>query len=208
MPAPDRLDELRKQALANNPDIQALQYSVEATRQEINRARSGHAPRVDFVASYSKNDSETINTYNQDSTVRSIGVQVSIPLYQGGQVNSVSRQAVANYEKAKTDLQARIDKLTVDLGKDYAATQSGAAKIRALTKAVESSKLLVQATEQSIKGGVRINLDLLNARQQLFTSQRDLAQARYSYLLASMRLRSAVGSLSVDDVKEVAAYFR
>lgn len=208
MPAPDRLDELRKQALANNPDIQALQFSAEASRQEINRARSGHAPRIDFVASYSKNDAETINTYNQDSTIRSIGVQVNIPLYSGGQVSSASRQAVATYEKAKSDLQARIDKLNVDLGKDYAATLSGAAKILALSKAVESSKLLVQATEQSIKGGVRINLDLLNARQQMFTSQRDLAQARYSYLLASMRLRSAIGSLGVDDVKEVAGYFR
>ena len=81
-------------------------------------------------------------------------------------------------------------------------------KIEALEKAVTSGQLLMKATEQSIKGGVRINLDLLNAQQQLYTSQRDLAQARYSYLIGVLRLRSAAGTLDQNSVREVAAYFR
>jgi len=64
------------------------------------------------------------------------------------------------------------------------------------------------ATEQSIKGGVRINLDLLNAQSQLFTSQRDLAQARYAYLVGLMRLRSAAGTLAPEAIREIAAFFR
>jgi protease secretion system outer membrane protein len=72
---------------------------------------------------------------------------------------------------------------------------------------VESARLLVTATEQSIKGGVRINLDLLNAKRQLVTAQRDLAQARYGYIMAALRLRAAAGVLSADDVKLMAAYF-
>jgi protease secretion system outer membrane protein len=80
-------------------------------------------------------------------------------------------------------------------------------KIEALEKAVASGQLLMRATEQSIKGGVRINLDLLNAQQQLYTSQRDLAQARYSYLLGLMRLRAAAGILDADSVREAAAFF-
>jgi protease secretion system outer membrane protein len=96
----------------------------------------------------------------------------------------------------------------VDLRKQYNAVISGAARIRALEKAVESGKLLMTATEQSIKGGVRINLDLLNAQQQLYTSERDLAQARYNYLVALLRLRSAAGTLGPDDVREIALYFR
>ena len=75
-------------------------------------------------------------------------------------------------------------------------------------KAVASGKLLMTATEQSIKGGVRINLDLLNAQQQLYTSQRDLAQARYGYLLGMLRLRAAAGTLDGESVREVGAYFR
>lgn len=208
MPVSENIEELKELALRNNPELQALQYSVEAARLEISKANSGHAPRVDFIASYSKNAAETLNTYNQESTIRSIGVQVNIPLYQGGQISAVSRQAAASYEKAKADLQARTDKLLIDLRKDHALVLSGEKKIGALLAAVASSTELVQATKQSIKGGVRINLDLLNARQQLFTSQRDLAQARYAFLLAQLRVKSAVGGLDVDEVRKVASYFR
>jgi protease secretion system outer membrane protein len=96
----------------------------------------------------------------------------------------------------------------VELRKAYDLVQNSVAKVTALEKAVASGKELMVATEQSIKGGVRINLDLLNAQQQLYTSQRDLAQARYSYLLGLLRLRAAAGTLGESDVREVAAYFR
>ena len=85
---------------------------------------------------------------------------------------------------------------------------SSVKRIDALVKATESGKELMKATEQSIKGGVRINLDLLNARQQLFASQRDLAQARYGYLLAVLRLHAASGTLDAENVRQIAAYFR
>ncbi len=208
-PLPDGgFDSLKKSVLEHNPEIQAQTFAIESARQEYNKARSGHTPRVDFVASYSKGNADTLNTYTQESTNRSIGVQVNIPLYSGGAVNAQMRQAAASAEKAKYDLQAKVDKLTLDLRKDYAIIVSGAARIPALEKAVASAKLLVLATEQSIKGGVRINLDLLNAKQQLFTSQRDLAQARYNYLVSTLKVRSAAGTLGPEDVREVAAYFQ
>jgi protease secretion system outer membrane protein len=111
-------------------------------------------------------------------------------------------------EKARNQLQITTDKVFLDLRKQYLAVVSSRSRIAALDKAVESGKLLVTATEQSIKGGVRINLDLLNARQQLYTSERDLAQARYNYLVASMKMRAAAGTLGADDVRELGNYFR
>ncbi|QGZ43053.1 TolC family outer membrane protein [Pseudoduganella flava] len=195
-------------ALANNPTLLMRTFSVDVAHQEVTKARAGHAPRLDFVATYSKAQAETLNTYTQDSTARVVGVQLNIPLYQGGYVSAVSRQAVAGEEKARADLQAETDKVLVDLRKQYTAVVSGASRIRALEKAAESGRLLMTATEQSIKGGVRINLDLLNAQQQLFTTERDLAQARYNYLVALMRLRAAAGTLGPDDVHEIALYFR
>ena len=198
----------RKKALEQNPDLQAQVYAIEASRQEVNKNRAGHAPRLDFVASYSKADSETLNTYNQDSTNRSVGIQLTVPLYAGGSVSASTRQAAAGLERAKAELQLRTDKVMVELRKQYASVLSSMAKIQALDKAVSSGELLVTATEQSIKGGVRINLDLLNARQQLYTTKRDLAQARYNYLLAVLRLRAAAGELGPDDVRQVAAYFK
>jgi protease secretion system outer membrane protein len=205
---PVGFDEWRAIALQNNPELQAQTFAVEVARQEVNRGRAGHAPRVDFVASYNKAQSETINTFNQDSTVRSLGVQVNIPLYSGGAVNASTRQAVAGHERAKADLQARTDKVLTDLRKEYSAVASSVTKIEALVKAVESGQLLVKATEQSIKGGVRINLDLLNAQQQLYTSRRDLAQARYNYLLGNLRMRAAAGTLAFEDIRELDTYFR
>lgn len=201
-------EEWRAVALERNPEIQVRLRAVEVAQREVEKNRAGHAPRLDLVAGYSKSDSETLNTYTQNSVTRSVGVQLNVPLYAGGYVNAVTRQAVAGYEKAKTDLQAQKDKVLTELRKQYSLTLSSVARIEAIDKAVASGKLLMQATEQSIKGGVRINLDLLNAQQQLYASERDLAQARYNYLLGVLRLRAAAGVLGRADLQEAAAYFR
>ena len=200
-------EEWRAIALERNPDLKAARFAVEVAQQEINKTRSGHTPRVDLIASYSKGAAESINTYNQDTVNRSIGVQVNIPLYAGGAVSASSRQAVANLERAKADLQGRTNKVLVELRKAHSLVESSGARLAALDKAVSSGQLLIKATEQSVKGGVRINLDLLNAQQQLMTTLRDRAQARYGYLLGTLRLRAATGTFGGDDVREVAAYF-
>jgi protease secretion system outer membrane protein len=201
-------DTWKAAALERNPVLKAQLYGVEIARQEVLKARAGHAPRLDFVATYARNDSETINTLNQETTVRSLGVQLNIPLYSGGSVNAASRQAVANQERVKAERDGKTSQVLLDLRKDYDLVASSVARIEALVKAVDSAKLLMKATEQSIKGGVRINLDLLNAQEQLFKAQRDLAQARFSYLLGSLRLRAGSGALSSDDVRDVASNFR
>ncbi len=200
-------DDWRAIALERNPDLKAARFAIESAQQEIGKARAGHAPRLDLVASYSKNDSETITTLNQDTLNRTIGIQLNVPLYSGGQVSAVTRQAVAARERAKADLERRTNLVMVELRKAHSLVLSSVARVDALVKAVESGKLLMTATEQSIKGGVRINLDLLNAQQQLAASERDLAQARYSYLLGLLRLRAAAGTLTGEDVMKVARYF-
>ncbi|MFL6671671.1 MAG: TolC family outer membrane protein [Massilia sp.] len=204
---PASFEEWRTLAIEKNPELAAARLAVENARLEITRNRAGHYPRIDLVAAYSKGDSESLNTYTMNSVNRTIGVQVNIPIYAGGAVNATTRQAAAGYERAKADLDGRTSKVLVELRKAHSLVESSVRKIDALVKAVESGKLLMTATEQSIKGGVRINLDLLNAQQQLYTSQRDLAQARYTYLLGLLRLRAAAGTLDGSDVRQVAAYF-
>ena len=201
-------EEWEKIARANNHELAAARLATENARLDIQRNKAGHYPRVDFVAAYSKGDAESINTYNQNTVNRTIGVQVNIPIYQGGAISATTRQAAAGYERAQSDLDARTNKVLVELRKAHNIVLSSVHKIEALEKAVASGKLLMKATEQSIKGGVRINLDLLNAQQQLYTSQRDLAQARYTYLIGLLRLRAAAGTLDATVVREVAAYFR
>jgi outer membrane protein, protease secretion system len=200
-------EKWHKLMLERNHELEAARLATENARLEILRNKAGHLPRVDLVASYSKGEAESLNTFNQNTVNRSIGVQVNIPIYQGGAVNAVSRQAAAAYERAKADLEVRTNKIGVDLRKAHSVVLSSVHRIEALDKAVASGKELMKATEQSIKGGVRINLDLLNAQQQLFTSQRDLAQARYSYLLGLLRMRAIAGTVGDGDIREIAAYF-
>jgi protease secretion system outer membrane protein len=205
---PGTFEEWEKTARASNHELAAARLSVENARLDIQRNKAGHYPRVDFVASYSKGDSESINTYNQNTVNRTLGVQVNIPIYQGGAISATVRQSAAAYERAQADVDARTSKIMVELRKAHSIVLSSVRKIEALEQAVASGKELMKATEQSIKGGVRINLDLLNAQQQLYTSQRDLAQARYGYLIGLLRLRAAAGTLDTNGVGEIVAYFR
>ena len=205
--SPASFEEWRTLALQNNPDLKAAQFAIEVAQQEVNRARAGHVPRLDLVASYSKNDSESITTLGQENISRSVGFQLNVPIYSGGQISSASRQAVALRERAKADLDRRTSLVMVELRKAHSTAVSSVAKVDALAKAVSSGDMLINATEQSIKGGVRINLDLLNAQQQLAATRRDLAQARYSYLLGLVRLKAASGLLTDEDIYKVAKYF-
>jgi protease secretion system outer membrane protein len=205
--APKSFEDLRAAALAHNPQLAAARLAVENARLEIQRDKAGHAPRVDLIAAYSKDDAASLTTYNQNTVNRTIGVQVNIPIYQGGAINATTRQAAASWNRAQADFDNRTNQVMVELRKAYDLVLNSTAKINALEKAVASGRELMKATEQSIKGGVRINLDLLNAQQQLYTSQRDLAQARYMYLLGLLRMRAAAGTLDAGAVREVAAYF-
>lgn len=200
-------EEWKKIAIDNNPEIQAGRHSIEIAEQEIAKNRAGHMPRVDLNASYNHGLSESISTRNQDNNIRSLGFQLVIPLYSGGYVNAATKQAIAHRDKAKADFDAAVAKLTVEVKKQYGATKSSVARVEALQKTVKAAELLVEATKQSIKGGVRINADLLNAEQQLMTAKRDLASARYNYLLSYMKLRVAAGTVSYDDVKLISSYF-
>lgn len=204
----ESFDYWQQIALKHNKDLAAARLAVENARLDIGRNKSGHLPRLDFVASYTRADSETINTANQETVNRSVGIQLNVPIYAGGAVNAQTRQAAAGYNRALSELDATTEKLMVELRRAHSVVQSGARKVDALVAAVESAQLLMKATEQSIKGGVRINLDLLTAQQQLFTSQRDLAQARYAYLVSLLRLRALCGKVDAQDIREIAAYFR
>jgi outer membrane protein, protease secretion system len=204
---PVSFEAWKELSLANNPELLAQRYAVEIAREEVNKNQAGHSPRLDLVASTGKNSSDTTNTFNQSAKVHTIGLQLTVPLYSGGAVTAASSQAVSNYEKAQADLDAKINTVVLELRKQYNLTLSSALRINAAAQALKSSTLLVEATQKSVKGGQRTNLDVLNAQQQLFEAKRDLALARYNYLLGYLRLRYSAGTLSVRDLTDIAGYF-
>nr|WP_315472199.1 TolC family outer membrane protein [uncultured Undibacterium sp.] len=207
IPVAGDFQDWKATAEKNNPELSAARYSLEVAEKEIQKSRAGHAPRLDLNASYNHGLSETFATRNQDLNMRTIGVQLVIPIYSGGYVNATTNQAVARRDRARAELDATASKLMIELRKQFNAVNSGVLKIQGMERAVKSATLLVEATAQSVKGGIRINADLLNAQQQLMTAKRDLAQARYGYLLGFLRLRVAAGNVNVDDLRTVAGYF-
>jgi len=202
-----KFDEWENIARDNNPELLSARHALESAEYEITKNKAGHYPRLDLNASYTRGSSETLQTYAQDSTTRTIGVQLVVPIYSGGYVSAVSNQAVASRDKARSDLDAANKRVINELNKQFNAMNSGIKKMAALEKSVESATLLVDATTKSIKAGVRINVDLLNAKQQLTAAKRDLAQARYTYLISYLRLKAAAGTLIEEDLQLVAANF-
>ncbi len=207
---PDELasyEEWQKIALDNNPEIAAQREALEIAAQDIRRNRAGHSPRLDAVASISKTESDSISTFRQEADTKTIGLQLNIPIYSGGSVSALTRQAVANHKKSQDDLETKTKQILLELRKQYSSVQSSSLKIDALKQSVESAELLIVATKKSLMGGVRTNLDVLDARKQLFESKRDLSLARYNYLVAYINLKKAAGTLTVADLEKMATYF-
>ncbi len=204
---PATLAEWEAIATERSSDIELRRQALEVARQEVARAEAGHMPRIDLVASVNRSDSETINTINQQNAQRSLGVQLNFPLFSGGRVSSQVRQAVAAQGRAEAEVDDATQTVLGDVRKQFNAVRSGALRVRALEKALETTQLQVEATKKSVEGGVRVALDVLNAEQQRYLVARDLAQARFLYLLSWLRLRSAAGLLDSQDLTNVESHF-
>ncbi len=201
------LEDWRTLALDRNAELVTQRHALRSGKEEIRKSFAGHAPRVDLVASISRNKSASFVTFDRTAEIASIGVEVSLPLFAGGRVVATTDQAKANYARAEAELDATVDAVLVELRKQHQLVLSSVKRIESLELAVKSAKLLVHATEKSIRGGIRINLDLLDAQKQLFNSQVELAEAKYNFLLAYLRLNFTAGTLVLEDLRRIAAYF-
>ncbi|POA35766.1 MULTISPECIES: TolC family outer membrane protein [unclassified Pseudomonas] len=200
---PANFDSWHELALSNNPNLASQRQAVEVARFEVERNRAGHLPRVNAYATARKNESESGNTYNQRYDTNTIGIEISVPLYAGGGVSASTRQASRSMEQAEYDLDSKTRETLIELRRQFSACLSGVSKLRAYQKALTSAEALVVSTKQSILGGERVNLDALNAEQQLYTTRRDLAQARYDYLMAWTKLHYYAGNLREEDLAKV-----
>ncbi|MFW9087810.1 TolC family outer membrane protein [Pseudomonas sp. P2758] len=200
---PANYDTWHELAITNNPNLASQRQAVEVARYEVERNRAGHLPKVSSYASLRQNESESGNTYNQRYETNTIGFEVNVPLYAGGGVSASTRQASRTMEQAEYELDGKTRETLIELRRQFSACLSGVNKLRAYQKALSSAEALVVSTKQSILGGERVNLDALNAEQQLFTTRRDLAQARYDYLMAWTKLHYYAGTLSEQDLARV-----
>jgi outer membrane protein, protease secretion system len=196
-----------EKALAQSPEVKALEARLQAAQKEIQKARAGHAPTLDAVLQWSDSGSENVTRLNSRFENRAIGFQLTIPLYQGGYVSSLERQAAADKVRQEEALEALRRDLGLRIHREYRGVTEGVMKIRALEQALKSNEQLLDSTLKSVRAGVRTQLDVLNAEQQLATASRDLVQARYTYLMSRLRLYSLTGLDPLAAVEEINAVF-
>lgn len=204
---PSTYEDWKQKALEANPDLAAVSNQVEASRQEYKKNHALHFPTVSIVGGLTSQQSNTVVSIQNTTNQSYIGVQVNVPIFQGGEIVGRSSQSFASYEKAVSDRDVALNRVTTEVKKQYDLVLTSAKKIEALTKAVESGEMLVKATKAGVKGGEKTNLDALVADRSVFVARRDLAQAKYSYLVAYLQLQQLGGSLTVDEFNKVAEFF-
>jgi len=183
-----------------NYQILQAQAAYEIADKEVDRNRGGHLPTVDLVAAYNKNYATGGMFGANDTRNSTVGVQLNLPLFQGGATQSKWREADANREKAKQDLETARRNVELQTRQAYLGVVDGIAQVQALQQALKSSQSLLEASKLGQEVGVRTSLDVLNAQQQLFSTRRDLYQAQYNYLVSKLRLKAATGSLAEADL--------
>ena len=204
-PQPSRMDDWVESAQKTSYAVRIQEASSAIAEREIQRNRAGHLPTLDVVGSVGRAlASNNINTgIGTDIFTTSIGLQLAVPIYQGGVVNSRIREAIANRDRSMSDLENVRRQAALTARQSFLGVTNGMAQVRALEQAVISSESSLASNRLGYDVGVRINIDVLNAQQQLFSTKRDLAKARYDTIMNGLRLKAAAGSLAETDLEDV-----
>ncbi|MBB1635713.1 TolC family outer membrane protein [Cupriavidus sp. UME77] len=206
-PQPPDVNTWASQAENTNPQVGLARYNLDSAQREYNKARSGHLPSVDLVASYgfvnsTGNAAQQVNISSRYNSAQ-IGVQLSVPIYTGGQIQSRVRETAALADKAASDLEFARRTAAQSARQTYSGVSNGLAQVKALEAAEHSAQSAVESNQLGYEVGVRINIDVLNAEAQLFSTRRDLAKARYDTIMNGLRLKAATGALTEDDVVQI-----
>lgn len=198
--AEDQLRDWMARAPEDAPSVAAARMAEQVARTELARQQAGHYPTLDLVASANYNSDSLTVTAGQTRQA-AIGLELNVPIYQGGMTNSRIREAAANLERAGQDLANARAQARLDASQAYLGVLSGQALQAALRQAKTSGELQVRSTTRGAEVGTRTRTDVLNAMQQLYATLKELANARYQVLLASLQLKSAAGVLGDADLR-------
>jgi len=211
---PAAADEWVTRADGEHPTIRKARLGLDVAQLETTKARAGNLPTVALNGSYGKGHvalsgdargltGTTPVSGSGTQTNSSIGVVMNLPLFAGYAIQNRVKETILLEDKSRNDLEAARRGVALGTRQAFLGLQSGQAQVKALEAAESSSQLALEATQLGYKVGVRVNLDVLNAQTQLFTTQRDLAKARYDVLVGGLKLRQAAGQLKPDDVNAV-----
>ncbi len=204
MPEPREMEKWVELAEQGNRALKIQMQALDLASQEIERAKAGHLPTLDVVGSYSDTRSNGgVNGFGNDLKNFTVGLQFELPLYQGGAITSREREAAANRQRAQDDVESTRRQAALQARQAYLNVSSTVAQTRAYEQALVSGQSQLDSTTMGYEVGVRTSVDVLNAQQQLFNAKYDLQQARYAYLVGTLKLKAAAGILQENDLDEV-----
>jgi outer membrane protein len=204
-PQPSAWADWADAAKKNNYLVQQAQISVENAKREIVKQRLASRVTVDLVGSLSHTESAISSAIGVFSNSALLGVQLNVPLYTGGAIESRVREAAANLNKSEFDLNNAQNQAELGARQAYLGLNSLINQVTALQAAEKSSRLALDSNQLGYQVGVRINIDVLNAQQQVFSTQRDLAKARYDVIVNGLKLKATTASLKPEDIAAVSA---
>jgi len=202
MPDPANITDWVEQAKKENLSLLAAESASRVAAEEMNRRQAGHYPTLDLVANQSYNDS-TDYDYGSERTDTTIGLQLNVPIYSGGLTTAQTREARALYNQATETLEQQRRTTIRDARSAYLAVTTGISQVKARKQALSSAQTALEATQAGFEVGTRTAVDVLNAQQVRFQAQSEYYKSRYDYILASLQLKQAAGSLSEEDLAKV-----
>lgn len=203
-PVPNDLQQWSDTAQEQNFDIIAARSSLETTRLDIELNRSGHFPTLDLVGGYDVH--RTDYDFGNEADTAIIGLELAIPLYTGGGVTARTDQARANYRAAQQTLDQIRRAVNRQVRDAFRGVLSSISQVDALRAATVSANSALESTQAGYEVGTRTIVDVLNVQRNLFSSQRDFLQSRYEYIINGLLLRSATGTLSVENLQRANAW--
>jgi outer membrane protein len=210
MPQPNEIDRWTETALLQNLQLAGQRYASERAKLEIQRVESGHLPTLDLVGSHRRavaNGGTSVNSA-MDNSITAIGIELNVPLYAGGSVLSRTRQSRHLYQREVDEVE-RVRRSVHRQTRDaFLGVRSGISRVGALEQAVKSSEAAADAVEAGFQVGTRTTVDVLNAKRDLFRAKRDLADARYSYIVDTLTLKQAAGIIEEEDLRLVNSWLR
>ena len=198
---PITLKDWVDRAIAHNPDLRVLKARHEAALSGIEVAKAGHLPTVDLLLQHSETTGDSTNTFPRTETKTNyIGLQLNVPIFAGGYVNSTVRQATAAADEALQAYEFARDDFRLRVKREFDGLQAGIARVRALQTALASAEQVVLSNQKGVLAGTRTTLDVLLVEQQRFNTQVDLTKARYQLLVGWANLLSYVGDLNTEQI--------
>ena len=205
-PTPSNLNDWIEAARGQNLQIAAIKMQADILKQKINVSRAEYYPTLDVNASYGFY--EYGGAYGQRSLDGSISLDLNMIIFEGNILASKIRQKTHDFEKLIQEIDQKEREVLQTTRSAYLGVLAGMSYVKALKQTLSSSNQALAATNAGFEVGSRSAIDVLNAQREMFRSQRDYAHARYSYILDMLKLKVAVGLLSIDDLEQINNWLR